>query len=122
MEKIVFDTNILIDYLNGVEKARKELSKPGKKIISLITAIELLVGAENVDEQEGVEAFLAHFDKSAVDQVVADLAVIVRKEYRLKIPDAIIYATALSQEATLLTRNTKDFQKKMPFVAIPYTL
>lgn len=122
MEKIVFDTNILIDYLNGVEKARKELSKPRKKIISLITAIELLVGAENEDEQEGVEAFLAHFDKIAVDQVVADLAVIVRKEYRLKIPDAIIYATALSQEATLLTRNTKDFQKKMPFVSIPYTL
>jgi predicted nucleic acid-binding protein len=35
----------------------------------------------------------------------------IRKQYNLKIPDAIIAATALINNLTLITRNTKDFEK-----------
>ncbi len=43
--KAVFDTNILIDYLNGFKQAKKELSLYEEKLISVITRIEVMTGA-----------------------------------------------------------------------------
>ena len=44
MVSALFDTNILIDYLNGVEAARTELGRYSDKAISLITWMEVMVG------------------------------------------------------------------------------
>ena len=46
MVKALFDTNILIDYLNAVPQARAELSLHPDKAISIITWMEVMVGAE----------------------------------------------------------------------------
>ena len=45
--KAVFDTNILIDYLNGIEAARTELNQYSIRQISVISFIEVLVGAKS---------------------------------------------------------------------------
>lgn len=37
MVKVLFDTNILIDYLNGIEMAKEEIEKYDQRIISTIT-------------------------------------------------------------------------------------
>jgi hypothetical protein len=37
MVAVLFDTNILIDYLNGIPQAKTELDKYPDKAISLIT-------------------------------------------------------------------------------------
>lgn len=122
MVNCVFDTNILIDYLSGIEKARRLIEKEQSRFISVISQIEIMVGAQDQGEQAALELFLAHFERIDVDQDLADLAVSVRKDYNLKIPDAIIYASAVSREAIFFTRNTKDFSTGMPFVTIPYKL
>ncbi len=120
--KAVFDTNILIDYLNGVASAKEELAKYTLRQISIITLIELMVGCRDGDEEKAVRGFLATFEVLEVSSEVAQEAVSLRKQLRLKIPDAIVYATARTQGCILVSRNTKEFKRDWPDIRIPYDL
>jgi predicted nucleic acid-binding protein len=53
---------------------------------------------------------------------IAERAVDVRQTDRLKLPNAIIRATALERSALLVTRNTKDFPSDQPGIRVPYVL
>ena len=120
--KAVFDTNILIDYLNGEEAALKELSHYQSKLISVITYIEVLVGAGNDQEEVVIRSFLASFELKQLTADIAERAIKIRKEHRMKIPDAIVYATAQEEGCILVTRNTKDLKEDWPDVRVPYRL
>ena len=54
--------------------------------------------------------FLNFFDEIAIDPDIKFAAIALRRTYRLKLPDAIIAATALHLEVPLITRNVKDFK------------
>lgn len=116
----VFDTNILIDYLSGSEKARNELSFYDNKLVSIITVTELLVGADSEDEERVIKSFLLGFNIINFDNKVVDSAVKFRKLYKLKLPDAVILSTAFCNNSLLVTRDKKDFLRDLPFVRIPY--
>lgn len=120
--KAVFDTNILIDYLNGFQEARKELSLFEDKIISVITQIEVLSGAKTKEDERIIRNFLASFTISELDNHIADRTIDLRRTLRLKIPDAIIYATAKEQGCMVVSRNTKDFKEDWLDVRVPYKL
>ena len=66
MVKALFDTNILIDYLNGVQDAKAELALYQDKAISIITWMEVQVGTEP-QEQAKVDNFLLGFMILQVD-------------------------------------------------------
>ncbi|STQ90073.1 type II toxin-antitoxin system VapC family toxin [Iodobacter fluviatilis] len=121
MVKALFDTNILIDYLNGHEEARNELSRYTEVAISMITWMEVMAGATDLDRLE-TEAFLQSFELLPVDMHVARRAVEIRQAKRVKLPDAIIWATAQENNLLLVTRNPKDFHADEPGVRIPYQL
>lgn len=53
---------------------------------------------------------------------IAEIAVKERKKQRLKLPDAMILATADAEGCILVTRNTRDFDSNDPQVRFPYTL
>lgn len=55
-----------------------------------------------------------------MDLAVAQEAVRLRRAGRLRLPDAIIYATARVHGRTLVTRNTRDFPEGEPGVDVPY--
>lgn len=120
MVKALFDTNILIDFLNAVPQARRELDRYEDRAISVVTWMEVLVGAP-----AGLEAttrvWLASFNQVGLDAAVADKAVVLRRTHRLKLPDAIVWASAQVQSRLFVTRNTKDFHAD-PGVRHPYTL
>jgi predicted nucleic acid-binding protein len=118
--KAVIDSDILIDYLQGVEAAKRELANYRKREISIISWMEVMAGAETKQEEEYCSAFLNTFTIHAVDREIATEAVELRKRHRLKLPDAIIWATARSLGCILVTRNTKDFRPSVPGVRIPY--
>lgn len=118
--KALLDTNILIDYLNGVEEARKEVDRHRERSISLVTWMEVLAGAHNEEEEDVIEMFLLDFQVVEVTRHVAREAVAVRREHRLRLPDAIIWASARTESALLVTRNTKDFPRDDPGVRVPY--
>lgn len=120
--RAVFDTNILIDYLNGIEAAAAELKLYDQPCISVITRIEVLVGASGPEEAHLIRRFLAGFEMMELGASVADQAVFMRRQYSLKVPDAIVYATARELGCMLVTRNTKDFKTDWPDVRAPYVL
>ena len=121
MVKALFDTSILIDYLNQRPQARDELGRYRQKAISIITWMEVLVGASE-EVESATRAFLKRFDVIAIDPAIAERAVAFRREQRLKLPDAIIWATADAHAMILVTRNTKDFPADAPGIRIPYDL
>jgi predicted nucleic acid-binding protein len=118
--KALFDTNILIDYLSGVENARRELAHYRQKLISIVTWMEVQAGARSDAESDVIEMFLRDFTLVDVGRRVAREAVIIRMADRLRLPDAIIWATARTESALLVTRNTKDFPATAPGVRVPY--
>jgi predicted nucleic acid-binding protein len=121
MVKALFDTNILIDYLNGIAEAKDELERYGDPAISVITWMEVMVGT-TPETRAGTEAFLAGFNLMALDKSVAERSVIIRQSKRIKLPDAIVWATAQVNNCILVTRNTKDMPANEPGVRIPYTI
>jgi len=120
--KAVFDTNILIDYLNGIEAARRELAHYSIRQISIITFIEVLVGSRCSEEEKAVRGFLSSFEVHELTAEVAAEAVLIRKNLELKIPDAIVYATARTQGCILVSRNTRDLKQEWPDIRVPYQI
>lgn len=121
MVKALFDTNILIDYLNGIDAAKTEFGRYDTIAISLITWMEVMAGASE-DDLALTEVFLQSFALLPVDISIARSAVEIRKSKRVKLSDAIIWATAKENNLLLVTRNPKDFHADEPGVRIPYTL
>lgn len=76
--KALFDTNILVDYLNGIVQAHDELKRYNSRLISLITWMEVLIGCRSTDEEPLVRRFLESFDLLPIGPNVAERAVAVR--------------------------------------------
>jgi predicted nucleic acid-binding protein len=119
--KVLFDSNILIDYLLGIEEARKELELYNEHYISVITKMEILVGTSKVNE-EITREFLSSFTIIDLTQEIAEIAIGIRKKTKIKLPDAIIWATAKSFNGLLITRNIKDFSSQAADIKIPYQI
>lgn len=117
----VFDTNILIDYLNGEVKAKNTIEQYDQIAISVITYIEVMAGVKDV-HKKNVEDFLKSFQILNFDEKMTEDIVKARNTLRIKLPNAIILATARQNKAILVTRNSKDFSKNQQDIVIPYKL
>ena len=114
------DSDISIDYFDGISAAAEELSRYEEVVISRITWMEVLVGAPSENLRKMREDFLRHFSIIELDERVARDAISLRQKGRLKLPDAIIWASARLKSALVVTRNTKDFPTDEPEVRLPY--
>ncbi len=120
--RALIDTNVLIDYLSGVEAARGELSRHADPAISAITWMEVMVGAADDRETARLRWFLSGFERVPIDDDVSERAVTIRRERRIRLPDAIIWASARRIGGVLVTRNTRDFPADDPGVRVPYAI
>ena len=119
--RALFDTNILIDYLNGVEAAKAEIARYERPAISVISWIEVLAGTKPGVETE-TRKFLSSFERIELTEKIAERAVALRRAAKMRVPDAIILATARVQNLLLVTRNTKDFAAEEPGIRVPYRI
>jgi len=115
VEKIVLDTNILIEILKGnPETVTKVQSFDNELCISAITVMELFYGAINKAEVKKLENFVLLFTVIHPNENISRKAINLVKQYAkshtLDIPDSIIASTALTLECELFTYNTKDFK------------
>jgi len=118
----LLDSNVLIDVLRGEEPALRWLeSQCGHLAISVITWMEILVGCQPLETRK-VEQWLERFERLELSQSIAHEAVRCRRERGLKLPDAIILATARIHGCSLVTRNTRDFPESLEGVLMPYAL
>jgi predicted nucleic acid-binding protein len=121
MVKAIFDTNILIDFLNGYEQARQEVRSHSEKAISVITWIEVMAGATG-ETEKSCRLLLGIFERLDLTPSIAERAVVIRRQSRMKLPDAIILATAQMSAGVLVTRNTRDFPRGIAGIRVPYEL
>lgn len=121
MVKALFDTNILIDYLNAVPAARNEIARYSDAAISAVSWIEVMVGT-TASNEVATRRFLGGFHLVSLDEVVSERAVLLRRKHRIKLPDAITWASAQIASRLFVTRDEKDFSKTEPSIRIPYTL
>lgn len=122
------DTDILIDALRAVAAGRQFLTQQqatSEVRISVISAMELVVGCRNARELSQLQRFLRG------SRIVPTTAAVSRRAYglvtafflshRLLIANALIAATALELGLTLYTRNVRDFQMIPGLVVVrPY--
>jgi predicted nucleic acid-binding protein len=122
MVGFLFDTCILVDYLRGIEAARVEIDACEERpAISIVGRIELLAGAPETSEK-ATQALLGRFTVLPLDDATADRAVLIRREKRLKLPDAVILASAQTSGRLLVTRDEKAFDTHSPDIRIPYRI
>lgn len=126
MALILFDTNIFIDMFNGVHQATIELGSYDSPAISFITYMELRCGEYlRPHEKPVLDALLAEFKVFPMTPHIMETAIEIRgrslvAKPGVKLPDAIIGATARAHSIPLVTRNAKDFVSADITVHIPY--
>lgn len=113
--KYLFDSNILIYHLNGVlnEKGTEILEEGlvGEGTYSIISKIELLGFYQSQFAETKARELLNYLIEIPLDSEIAEQTIEIRKAHKIKLPDAIIAATALISGVKLVTRNSSDFSK-----------
>jgi predicted nucleic acid-binding protein len=107
----LIDTNIIIYYFEGEQATISFLRAHRRKLaISSITWMETLSYPFIADEEQIVRAFLQEFRLIEISTPVMELSVEIRRKKKMKLPDAIIAASAVHHDLILVTRNLKDFK------------
>ena len=97
--RLLLDTNPIILSLNN-----GYFLSDNTYLISIITELELLSfsGLSHIDE-ESIRSILNQFEIIGLTNDVKEMAITIRRKYRLKLPDSIIVATAIVERAKLVT-------------------
>lgn len=120
-EKIICDTDVLIDYLNAKNQRHKSTTHliqaeigVDNIIISAITKMEILAGAQNKNELQKIEKQISRFDTLIINSQITDIAINLIYKHNLShglaIPDALIAATTIYTGCPLFTYNSKDYK------------
>ena len=116
-ESLVLDTNVALYLLRGDSSAADAIYGQ-RVVISFITFMELMSkpGMTRAETKE-VAAFVNEWPMIDLDARIMEEAIRLRKTYRLKIPDAIVAATALTQQLPLLTAD-RHFERVKDEIAV----
>ncbi len=120
MGLILLDTNIII-YLSKRELSTQEIFfKEDEYAISLVTYMEVLgFEFQNSEEERFVKKLLSYFTILSIEKEIADQTVELRKKYKIKLSDAIICATAIVNDAILITNDLRlDVVKEVDIIHI----
>jgi predicted nucleic acid-binding protein len=124
MSAMLVDTDVLIDYLRGLEQAQNFISSlPEQVYISAITVAELHLGVRNGKERAALTEFLDTMETLALDAELAAEGGLLRRDYgkshSVGLNDALIAATALKHRLQLVTLNGKHYPM-VKNLLIPY--
>lgn len=123
--KFIFDTNILLLYLQGKLKTQNinfDIEEIG---ISIITKIEYLInpslGVNDIHLFEEFESNINVYFLTPDDDAIFTETIKIRKKYKLKLPDSIIAATSMANNATLISADnifSKIFNLKFQLIKV----
>ena len=125
--KYLIDTNSIIDYLGRKLPSNSMTYMHGVidlvPNISIISKIELLSFNTSPDSYSVLYNFVKDSNVPELNHNIVDTCITLRKNYKTKLPDAIIAASAIVHNLTLITRNTSDFKNIQGLqIFDPYTL
>ncbi len=108
-ERVVVDTSALVDFAKGDPAVAHVLI--GLEVhISIITEIEFLSWPGLAESRQvDAHAYLGQYSSNGIGDSIRDKAAWIKRTFKLKLPDAVIAATAVHLNAPLITRD-KDFK------------
>lgn len=123
-ERLLLDTDVLIDYLRGNLDAIAYLENQAAPLqIAAITVAELYAGVRDSKERAKLDAFVSAFEIVPTTKEIAIQGGLYRRDYGKShgtgLADALIAATAEHAQATFVTMNRKHFPM-LPNVITPY--
>jgi toxin FitB len=104
--ELLIDTDVFIDHLRG---ARQFVAGDDTIWYSVVTRCELFAGSK--DDEEILRELLEPFTEVPIDRHIAEAAGRIRRFTGARIADALIAATAIEHNLTLVTRNIRDFEQ-----------
>lgn len=117
MAKILLDTSIIIDFLRRKDKEKSSLfslaAGNNELYASIITHTELYAGKsvwQNKIAKQEIELLFSGIEIIIMDKSISKEAGSIKAHYNTDLLDAIIAATAITQDLKLATLNIKDFQ------------
>jgi predicted nucleic acid-binding protein len=118
IETITIDTNIIIRLISG-DKSCLDIIHNRILVISFITEIELLSWPNlTLQDEKIINSFLNDCFIANISDEIKKATIDLRKNYRLKIPDSIIAATAITKQLTLFSAD--DVFKRIPHLNFVY--
>ena len=123
-ERLLMDTDVLIEYLKGRGQAVEYLEGLTSDLyLSVISVVELFAGVRDDEEESSLNQLLQTFVVLPVTEKVARLGGLYRRNYRpshgVGLADALIAATAEDTGAALVTFNRRHFPM-ISGVTVPY--
>jgi predicted nucleic acid-binding protein len=115
VNSFLFDSNVFIYHLNGslppagVRLLREGLLAGGG--FSVISRIEVLGFPQPAESAASAKRLFAALTEYQLTADVVERTVHLRRQHKIKIPDAVIAATALVHQLPLVTANIRDFEK-----------
>jgi predicted nucleic acid-binding protein len=113
---MIFDTDVLIWVQRGNQKAARLIDRTEDRLLSIYSHLELLQNAKNKDQNRRINDFLTTFGFTILplSENIGHRALIYIEEYSLsrglRAGDAIIAATAVENNMTLVSGNAKHFR------------
>jgi len=112
MAEVLIDTNVLSRVFTG-DKAVKEFIENLDAAVCVVVYIECLQGSKSNREKRIVESYLSRFELHHLDSSISSRTIELIRSYSnthgLFLADALIAATCLEHNLTLVTYNVKDF-------------
>jgi predicted nucleic acid-binding protein len=108
----LIDSNVVIDYFgNNLPKKATSFIDNLPAVISVITRIEILGWYNATPEQlNKLHNFVRQAIVYSLTEAIIQQTILLRQMHRIKLPDAIVAASALAESKTLITRNVDDFK------------
>ena len=124
-DRLLVDTDVLIDYLRGRAEAVEFLeSRTEELLISAMSIAELHAGVREGEERSALSEFLTAFEIVPIDRATAERGGLLRRDYGrshgVGLADALIAATAELAQVRLATLNRKHFPM-LSGIVLPYT-
>ncbi len=106
-DKYLLDTNIVLYILNGEEDLINFLNKQ-QFYISIITEMELL-SFPKITKQEihEIDSFIQETEIVGLTEQIKEMAITIRRKYKLKLPDSIVAASAFVLDIPLITADNQ---------------
>ncbi len=123
-ERLLLDTDVLVEYLRGRPKAVEYLEGLTSDLyLSVISVAELFAGVKGDEEERSLKQFLLAFAILPVTEKVARLGGLYRRDFKSShgtgLADALIAATAVENGANLVTFNRRHFPM-VSRITVPY--
>lgn len=111
-QEYLMDSNVVIDYLgNKIPPNGTAFIGRLMPVISVISRIEILGWYRASSEQlEKLSPFISNAFIYPLNEPVILKTILLRQQFKIKTPDAIIASTALIYNLSLLSHNDKDFK------------